>query len=391
MKKVKPKILRITTVPVSLKYLLKGQFSFFKEKGFEVHIASSDGVEGFDVQENEQVTFHVIPLTRAITPFRDLYSIFLLFKFLKRENFDIVHSHTPKAGLIAMIAAWLARVPVRLHTVAGLPLMESKGLKKKVLISVERLTYKLATKVYPNSNALGVYINSEIYSNPFKLKVLANGSSNGIDLNHFIETDALKNQSLEIREALNIGSNAKVGIFIGRLVGDKGVNELIQASADVIASGNNFHLILVGSFENELDPLKPETKARINELSRIHVAGFQSDVRPYLLASDFLVFPSYREGFPNVPLQAGAMGLPAIVSDINGCNEIIIDEHNGLIIPPKNAVSLRDAIKRLLNDEALTHSLKRNARKSIEDRFDRTLVWEAILSEYNDQLNEHLH
>lgn len=391
MNKIKPKILRITTIPASLRYLLRGQFSFFNDRGFDVQIASSDGADGYYIQENENIEFHKIPLTRAITPLQDIYCIILLYRLIRKERFKIVHSHTPKAGLIAMIAAWLAIVPVRLHTVAGLPLMEATGMKKRILLLTERLTYMFATKVYPNSFSMSEYITREVYSNTAKLKVLANGSSNGIDLNYFSKNDLLLAQSLELRYELNIPSNSKVGIFIGRLVGDKGINELIEATAEIMESESDFHLILVGSFENELDPLEVETMEKILEISNIHVLGFQSDVRPYLLASDFLAFPSYREGFPNVPLQAGAMGLPAIVSDINGCNEIIIDEYNGLIVQPKNVMSLRNAMCRLLNDEKLIMSLKGNSRKSIEDRFDRILVWEALFFEYNDQLNTYVY
>ncbi|KOF03367.1 hypothetical protein OB69_08300 [Roseivirga seohaensis subsp. aquiponti] len=388
---MEPKILRITTIPASLRYLLKGQFSFFNQRGFDVQIASADGDDGRYVQENENVKFHQIPLTRTITPLQDLHCIILLYRLIKKERYDIVHSHTPKAGLVAMIAAWMAKVPVRLHTVAGLPLMEATGIKKQILVMVERLTYSFATKVYPNSFSMSDYISREFFSNTTKLKVLANGSSNGIDLNYFSRNDSLLSESLALRCELDISSSSKVGVFVGRLVGDKGINELIEATAEIVEKGSDFHLILVGSFENELDPLKVETYERIRKLSNIHVVGFQPDVRPYLLASDFLVFPSYREGFPNVPLQAGAMGLPSIVSNINGCNEIIVHEQNGLIIPSKSKEALKEAMCRMIKDEELFETLKERSRKSIEDRYDRDLVWEALLSEYRTQLRFHVH
>ncbi|WP_082338121.1 glycosyltransferase family 4 protein [Roseivirga seohaensis] len=388
---IEPKILRITTIPASLRYLLKGQFSFFNQRGFDVQIASADGDDGRYVQENENVKFHQIPLTRTITPLQDLHCIILLYRLIKKERYDIVHSHTPKAGLVAMIAAWMAKVPVRLHTVAGLPLMEATGIKKQILVMVERLTYSFATKVYPNSFSMSDYISREFFSNTTKLKVLANGSSNGIDLNYFSRNDSLLSESLALRCELDISSSSKVGVFVGRLVGDKGINELIEATAEIVEKGSDFHLILVGSFENELDPLKVETYERIRKLSNIHVVGFQPDVRPYLLASDFLVFPSYREGFPNVPLQAGAMGLPSIVSNINGCNEIIVHEQNGLIIPSKSKEALKEAMCRMIKDEELFETLKERSRKSIEDRYDRDLVWEALLSEYRTQLRFHVH
>lgn len=380
------RLLRLTTVPMSLSLLLKGQFAYFQSKGFQVEVGSANGLEVESIIQEENVKHHDFLFTRDISPLKDLQALFQLIRFLRANSFDIVHTHTPKAGLIGMMAAWFCRVPVRMHTVAGLPLMEVRGFKRKILVWVERLTYSCATKVYPNSFAQKDFILQYIYANEKKIKVIGNGSSNGINCKHFQSTPMLVERAEQIRLKLGISSSKHVAVFVGRVTGDKGINELI----DAFKQFDNLELILVGPFEPELDPLAPSTIEEINSNPSIHSVGFQNDIRAYLLASDFLVFPSYREGFPNVPMQAGAMGLPSIVTDINGCNEIIVHEKNGLIVPPKNAEALTSAIMRLLTDKPMMDTLKLNARDMIVNRYDQKSLWEALHSEYLEQIAKHV-
>lgn len=380
------RLLRLTTVPMSLSLLLKGQFTYFQNAGFYVEVGSAAGPEIESITENEKVVHHKFPFSREISPIKDLWALFQLILFLRKHSFDIVHTHTPKAGLIGMMAAWFCRIPVRMHTVAGLPLMEAKGFKKKVLVWVERITYRCATMVYPNSIAQKKYIYENIFSHSKKLKVIGNGSSNGIDCDYFQPSPELIEKAKQIKLGLGIPLNHPVAIFVGRVTGDKGINELINAFKEF----KDLDLILVGPFEPEFDPLEPSVMNEIENNQKIHSVGFQSDVRPYLLASDFLIFPSYREGFPNVPMQAGAMGLPCIVSDINGCNEIIVHEKNGLIVPPKNVEAIRLSILRLLNDKKLMNTLKQNARDMIVKRYDQKLLWEALHLEYLDQVEKYV-
>ncbi|GAB5522315.1 MAG: glycosyltransferase family 4 protein [Roseivirga sp.] len=380
------KLVRITTVPVSLKYLLRGQFKHFSSLGFDVVAVSADGPEIEEFVQEEGVSHRVIPLTRKITPFKDLYCIFKLYALIRREKATIVHTHTPKAGLIGMIAAYLARVPVRMHTVAGLPLMGTAGMKKKVLIGVEEITYRFATNVYPNSHALKNFIKQNICDDDNKIKVIANGSSNGIDTQFFKRTPELEEQAKAIRSEHGISEDAMVAIFIGRITGDKGMNELMSAMSQI----KTLKLFLVGDFEPDLDPLSPEAMTELNGNPDIIWVGFRSDVRPYLMAADFLVFPSYREGFPNVPLQAGALGLPGVLTDINGCNELVEHGVNGLLIEPRNAVSLEKAISRLMNEPELFASMKREARRMVEERYGREVVWKALEEEYSQLTRSHV-
>ncbi|SRX54895.1 glycosyltransferase family 4 protein [Aequorivita sp. CIP111184] len=385
---MKPRLIRITTVPMSLEKLLEGQLEFMQDY-FQV-IAISADLESLEVlgKNNGYETYHV-EMTRQITPISDIKSLYKLYKYFKKEKPTIVHTHTPKAGIVGMMAAWLARIPNRLHTVAGLPLMEATGKKRKLLDFVEKLTYRFATKVYPNSKGLYDFIVAENLAKPEKLKIIGQGSSNGINTQYF-DPSIFTAKRNTFRQELNIPADSFVFVFVGRLVGDKGINELVQAFSKLNSEFRiqDSKLLLVGPFEGELDPLKRETITAIENNPNIISVGYQNDVRPYFAAADALVFPSYREGFPNVAMQAGAMGLPSIVSDINGCNEIIIPNVNGLIIPPKNTEALAEAMQLLINDIELYNRLKSNARIQITSRYERQQVWDALLAEYQSLLEE---
>lgn len=377
---MKNKLIRITTVPISLKNLLKGQHRFMSENGFEVIGVSSEGQELQEVQNEEGIRTVALEMTRKISLFKDLKSLRDFYKLCKKEKPNIVHSHTPKAGIIGMLGAKLAGVPHRLHTVAGLPLMETTGTKRKVLDFVEKLTYSCATKVYPNSKGLYDFIVENKYTSTEKLKVIGEGSSNGIDTNHFNPNQISEEQKENLKNQLGIKKVDFVFIFVGRLVGDKGINELTQAFSKL--KTQNSKLVLVGSLESELDPLQPETSKEIETNPNIIAVGYQKDVRPYFAISDCLTFPSYREGFPNVVMQAGAMGLPSIVSDINGCNEIIVEGKNGTIIPVKNSEAISEVMQKMMIDKLYYEQLKANARPMIESKYEQNVVWKAILQEY---------
>jgi len=384
------KLIRITTVPISFKVLLKGQLRFMASNGFDVKGVSSEGEELREVRENEGIVMEAINMSRKITPFQDLKSLWEMWNFLRKEKPQIVHTHTPKAGIIGMLAARLAGVPHRLHTVAGLPLMEATGIKRKILNFVEELTYSSATRVYPNSKGLYDFILQNNFTQSNKLKIIANGSSNGINTAFFSSTQVSEIEKVALREKLNIQPDDFVFVFVGRIVSDKGINELIKAFSELQAAENNeqigIKLLLVGGLESDLDPLNPETLAEINQNRDIISVGFQQDVRPFFAISDALAFPSYREGFPNVVMQAGAMGLPSIVSDINGCNEIIVEGENGLIIPSKNVEKLKEKMLTLARDKNLYTKLRENSRRMIENRYEQSVVWKALWEEYEGLL-----
>ena len=382
------KIIRVATHSGSLGNLLKGQLSFMSNY-YEIVAVGSPGqkINGKTSLEtlvdNENVKGISLEMARTIAPLQDIKSLYRLYKVFKEEKPDIVHSHTPKAGTLAMTAAKLARVPFRLHTIAGLPLVEATGNKRKILNCVEKITYSFATKIYPNSLGLKKIILDNKFTSENKLKVLGNGSSNGIDTSFFNPDNISEFQKASLRNELNIKEKDFVFIFLGRLVKDKGINELIKAFKKLNKSHKNIKLLLLGAYENGLDPLLPETNIEISNNPNILMQGWIIDVRPYLAISDVLTFPSYREGFPNTVLQACAMNVLCIVSNINGCNEIIKDQKNGIIIPVKNAEALNDAMEKVLLDPDLRKRLTTKSRVLIQKKYERGFVWKEILNEYN--------
>lgn len=377
----KKKLIRITTVPISLDKLLEGQLKFMQQK-YDVIAVSSEKEYLEKIGDREGVaTFH-LEMTRKITPIKDLIAVIKLTLFLLKTKPEIVHSHTPKAGIVGMMAAFLARVPNRLHTVAGLPLLEATGRKRKVLDFVEKLTYFFATKVYPNSKGLYEIILKNKYCKSDKLKVLANGSSNGIKTTFFSNDHFSFSQKEDLKKQLGIHSDDFVFVFVGRLVADKGINELVAAFKKLKINHPTAKLILVGPLESDLDPLSAATLEAIENVKEIISVGYQQDVRLYFSISNCLVFPSYREGFPNVVMQAGAMELPSIVTNINGCNEIIVHNENGLIIPVKDEKKLLETMSAIIDDNPLFIHLQSNTRSMIVNRYEQNVVWNALLNEY---------
>lgn len=375
------KLIRITTIPLSLEKLLENQPRYFSSY-FDIILVSSNEKKLSKIASEQAVQYFPLELTRKITPIQDLRCLLRLYRFLRREKPLIVHTHTPKAGIIGMLAAYLARVPIRLHTIAGLPLMEAKGLKRSILLAVERLTYWCATKVYPNSSGLLDFVNDRKLAPVEKFKMLGQGSSNGIDTTYFDPKQVSKVQQDALKKELKIKPTDFVFCYVGRLVKDKGINELIKAFVTISQNNSAAKLILVGHTEADLNPLLPETLRNIEFNENIIEVGFQNDVRPYLSISNIFTFPSYREGFPNVILQANAMGIPCIVSDINGCNEIINQGENGLIIPVKNTQILQQKMKSLLEKSIQLKSTKIEIREEIIKNYERKVFCDILLEEY---------
>ena len=378
------KLIRITTVPLSLEKLLENQGQHFKAH-YDITFVASDAHRLKEVAEQQGVRHFHLPMTRKITLIQDLRCLIRLYHFLRKENPQSVHTHTPKAGIVGMLAARLASVPIRMHTVAGLPLMEARGLKRQVLLAVERLTYYFATQVYPNSKGLLNFVLKKKLASKEKLNLLGKGSSNGIDTLYFSPKKINAKERKAVRDSLDIKPKDFVFTFVGRLVGDKGLNELVAAFTTVQKNIPTAKLLLVGPYESDLDPLQPTTQHTIETHPNIISTGFQRDVRPYLALSNVFVFPSYREGFPNVVLQAAAMEVPCIVSDINGCNEIIETGESGAVVPPKQVTPLVQAMQAFYQNKNLCDTYAQKAKKYVQTHFERHQFWTYLLEEYKRQ------
>lgn len=371
---MKKKSIRISTIPLSLDVLLQGQLRMLSEH-YEVVGVSSPGEELDKVAQREGIRTIAVPMERKISPFKDLVSLFRLIRLFHREKPWMVHSLTPKAGLLAMTAAWICRVPVRIHMFTGLVFPTTSRLKQKILMATDSITCACATNVLPEGK--GVKRDLEhfhITSKP--LQIIGNGNINGIDLEFFDRTPEV----LELAEKYR-KEEVVTFCFVGRIVRDKGMNELVAAFQRLHQAYPNTRLILVGPFEEKLDPVLPETRQVIEQHAAIEWMGWQNDIRPFLAASEVFVFPSYREGFPNVVLQAGAMGLPSIVTDINGSSEIISEGVNGFIIPSQDEEALYKAMEKLLDTEE-RRKLAQQARPQIANRYERKALWKELLKFY---------
>ena len=382
----KPKLFRISTVPMSLNLLLKGQLKFLNEH-FDVTAISGEGKDLDIVAEREGVKTHPIEMHREISIKQDLKSLWQLYRYFKKEKPDIIHSITPKAGLLSMFAGKLAGVPVRMHTFTGLIFPHKEGYMKHTLITMDKLLCRCATHLFPEGEGVKQdLLKYKITKKP--LKVIANGNVNGVDLDYFNPEQLNPNEVESLKKAFHISEEDFVFVFVGRLVIDKGVRELVRAFNNISKKHKNAKLILVGPKENAHNPRKRKMFHIINQNEQILSVGFQEDIRPYLAIANVFILPSYREGFPNAVLQAGAMGLPSIVSDISGCNEIIENNINGFLVPPKNQTELEEVIHNLFINKNLINSMKDNSRKIVKDKFNKDIVWNALLKEYYKILQE---
>ena len=378
------KIIRVVTSDVSFG-LLKGQLKFLS-KYFKIVGVSSPGPNVAKATLREGIDIHTVKMSRHIDLIQDFKSLYNLYKVFKKEKPDMVHSITPKAGLLSMTAAYFARVPIRLHTFTGLIFPYRTGLFQKILITTDRILCFFATNLYPEGEGVKQdLISYKITSKP--LKVLGKGNVNGVDLAYYNPDNFITKDLNDLKKELGIKDSDFVFIFLGRLVKDKGINELISAFKKLSTQKNNVKLLLLGKYEHELDPVLPETEFEVKTNDNIILAGWQTDTRPYLLISNVSILPSYREGFPNVVLEAGAMGLPCIVTNISGCNEIIKDQYNGVIIPPKDEVKLFEAMKSILIDKKLVNEMALNSRAVIVNNYERSFVWNSLLEEYKFLLN----
>lgn len=373
-------LVRIVTSAGSLG-LVRGQLRYVAERGYDCCAVSGGPEESArDFTEREGIPTILIPhLVRPISIGNDLRALSELIRLFRKEKPYIVHANTPKASLLGMVAAWICRVPRRIYTVTGLRFETSTGFMRWLLKTMERITCACATEVIPEGQGVKKTLYREhITSKP--MAVLHNGNINGIELEYFNRTPEVVERANQIREEVG-GSFAY--LFVGRIVRDKGITELVDAFERVHMEHPETRLLLVGTQEPELDPLPDRTRRLIAENDAIIEAGWQDDVRPWFVASDLFTFPSYREGFPNVVMQAGAMGIPSVVTDINGSNEIIIEGQNGTIVPTRDMDALYRKMTEALEQRDRLTEMSAQCRPLIASRYRQEDVWRATLEMYN--------
>lgn len=373
----KPKIIRACTVSLSVGFV-SGMLDDLKRQ-YDVVLLSSPGKEMDDAVAEHGVKAIAVPMQRHISIRHDIVSLWRIVRAFLREKPTMVHSMTPKAGLLCMVAAWMCRVPVRIHTFTGLVFPTSHGLKKKLLMLTDAITCRCATHIIPE----GEGVKYDLLSNGITrkpLQVLGYGNVMGIDVQRFSRRKEIEEVASEIRD-----NSVFTYLFVGRIVGDKGINELVSAFVRLNRTHPNTRLLLVGFFENELDPVSPEARRLIEECEQIEYAGEQKgdNLVAYYAASDCFVFPSYREGFPNTVIEAGAMDLPCIVTDINGSREIIEHGKNGIIIPVRDEQAIYQSMEQMLTDEQMRKGMTEKAREMIVSRYERGFVRQCLYDFYS--------
>ena len=406
------KLIRVTTADISLNSLLKGQLKFLNQYFEVVGVAKDTGVLK-EVSEREGIRVVDAPLERPISLVKDIKGLWFLYRLFRKEKPWCVHANTPKGSLLAMIAAWFACVPHRVYTVTGLRYQGAHGMLRTILKTMERLSCLFATNVIPEGQGVLQCLKRDNITKK-SLQVIHYGNINGKDTEFFSRDNTIQTASLKqadkqiflrnlsekearslVRSELGFSNNDFIFVFIGRLVNDKGLGELADALRKLEDEKLEIKLLLIGEIDGEDDALAKDKLNYLMQSKNIKYIGVQSDIRPYLMASDVLVFPSYREGFPNVPLEAGALGLPAIVTNINGSNEIIEDGVNGKIIqaPLDNkgvrvndiTIELYTMMKWFYYHPEEVKRMGENARPIICERYEQHNVWKALL-EYYKQL-----
>ena len=372
---------------MALRYLLPGQMRFMRSNDFDVLMISADGKELAAVIELEKCRHIIVPMTRKITPLQDLKCLFKLISIFWKERPDIVHTHTPKAGLLGMLAAKICFVKTRIHTVAGLPLMVEKGFKYQLLKFIETLTYAAASQVWPNSNSLMKFIIDNKLCKTSKLQLIGNGSSNGININRFNKEVLDEKIITEIKERVKFLNTNTYLLCIGRLVADKGIVELVHVFTQLQKSNDALMLILVGEYEAGLDPLPGATlhEIKINP-SIIHI-NWTNQVEYYMNIAGLFVFPSHREGFPNVLLQAGAMELPIICSHIAGNIDIVTNNKTGLIFECSNERQMLEHLQYAIAHPQHIQAMAKQLQQEIRENYRQENIWQNMLAAYKTLVN----
>ena len=364
----------VATVPLCFSTLIRGQPKYLSQY-FQVKLVTSPSEENKNIAKYEGIDICSIDMTRRITPFKDFVALWKLIGFFRKEKPDLVYTFTPKAGLLGMLAAFMLRVPRRVHNVVGMPLMEAVSYRALLLKYSEKLTYGLATHLFCNSFGLKKFISANLTKRD--IQVIANGSINGVDTAYF-QDDYSDVKKSAIRQKYSISVDDFVFSYIGRLVKDKGINELILAFSNLLPTHHNIKLLLVGDAKLEHDLLSRQTLNTIATNRNIISIGFQSNIKNLLSITDFVVLPSYREGLPNALIEAGSFGLALIATDIEGCNEIIQHNHTGLLVKTKDVSDLQNAMEIYIKNKILRDKVQSNIRQYIVNTYDQTMFWRSL-------------
>jgi glycosyltransferase involved in cell wall biosynthesis len=378
-------LVHVTTIPETLVFL-QGQISFMKERGFAVHVVSSPGPMLEKVGHREGVPVHGVSMERRISPLADVRSICSLFFLFRKLRPTLLHAHTPKGGLLGVLAGRMTGAKSVVYTLHGLRYATAKGWRRKLLQSAEAMTCGLADRVFAVSLANQRQAVADGICPEGRIRLLARGSCNGVDsLGRFNPEKLKPSLRAETRRKFRIPDSGVVLGYVGRIVRDKGITELWEAWCSLKDQNPEIYLLIVGPIE-EQDPLPCSVMARLTADERVRMVGWADDPVPFYAAMDVFVLPTYREGFPISPLEAAAMELPVIASRVDGCVEAVADGMTGLLVPPRDSKALAEALQRLILKPELRERMGRAGRQRVLSDFRPEVIWEELYQSYLDLL-----
>jgi glycosyltransferase involved in cell wall biosynthesis len=379
----KLKVARVSTVPFFIVTQLSATIEALQDSGVAVTVISSDDDLGGELRDLVGSNFIPVKMVREINPIQDLLSLIMLVKVFRQGEFDIVHSTTPKAGLLCAIAGKIAGVKVRLHTYTGQPWVTMQGIKRQILKFCDRVIGALNTRCYTDSFSQQKFLVEQGVVKSEKISVLGHGSFAGVDLKRFDASRFPRSERVTLKAELQIEAGSKVVIFVGRITKEKGVSELVEAFERLIVEGLDLYLLLVGPFEPDGAAII-DSVSNISVKDRIKTVGFSNIPEKYMAVADMLCLPSYREGFGTVVIEAAAMGLPTVGTSIYGLSDAVVDRQTGFLVPVGDSASLANSIRSLITDDRLLMEMSKSARERAQTIFDSKLYSSLLIAEYTE-------
>ncbi len=383
-----PTVLHIFTTPLSLRFI-RGLPAHLRARGYHTTIVTSPGPALDAFLASEGCPGFAVDLPRRVTPLQDLAALARLVRIIRKVRPDIVHAHTPKGGLWGMMAATAARVPKRIYHMRGLLLATAKGPSRLVFHVTERVSCNLASRVLCVSHSLRKVAIDFGLTSPDRIQVLLGGSGQGIDATHEFFPGVVSGERLAtLRSDLSIPADSPIVLFVGRLVRDKGIIDLAEAWRDIVSSVPSARLLLVGPYEPR-DPVPPDVRRRLEQDPTVRHVGWTEKPAPYYALANVTVLPTYREGFPNVPLESAAMEVPVVATRIPGCVDAVADGETGTLVSTGSPAALADAILSYLRDPDRAGRHGEAGRKRVLAQFQREKIWDAIADVYDELLQSH--
>lgn len=376
------RVVRLASVPYFLVTQLQGQVEQHVIYGMDVLLVSGSGPELTRFHLGQKLRHVAVEFARPIRPWQDLKALWQLVRLLARERPRIVHSTTPKPGLLAAIAGFVLRVPIRLHTFTGQPWVGRHGPVRWMARAADCLIVRLNTHCYADSESQRQYLIDEGIAPQDRISVLGSGSLAGVDIARFTRDRWPKSKCEKIRQQFEIARNARVLVFVGRIAHDKGIQELLAAFERLVLSSHDCHLLLIGPSDEECGGEAFLVSSAPHAAERIHAVGYTEQPERYLAIADILCLPSYREGFGTVVIEAAAMAVPTVGTHITGLSDAVVDGVTGLLVPPRNAVALEQALRRLIENPTLSKQLGEAARERCLREFDARIVNKRLAEEY---------